>query len=359
MTTNHRLPFFIAAHFLPKVNEPRFYQPDLCGSILKIVKMTLTMKAAAYAAYGSPEVLQIKEIAKPSPKGNEVLVKIHATAATSGDSRLRKADPFAVRFFFGLFKPRKTVLGGVLSGEIEAVGKDVQRFKVGDPVFGSALDFGAYAEYICLPETGALALKPDNISHEEAAALPFGGTTALYFLQKANILPGQKVLIYGASGAIGTAAVQIAKYFGAEVTGVCSTANVGMVKSIGADHVIDYTKTDFAKTGEQYDVVYETVNKTSVSSCNAVLRENGTLILGAAMLPAMLQGAWLSLTSQKKVVSGVSFGTAALVNFLQKMVEAGKLKAVIDRTYPLAQIVEAHGYVDKGHKKGNVVIRLI
>ncbi len=317
------------------------------------------MKAAVYTAYGAAEVLHLKEIAKPSPKDNEVLVKIHATAVTSGDCRLRKADPFAVRFFFGLFKPGKPVLGGVLSGEIEAVGKNVKRFKVGDPVFGSALNFGAYAEYICLPETGALALKPESITHEEAAALPFGGTTALHFLQKANIQPGQKVLIYGASGAIGTAAVQIAKYLGAEVTGVCSTTNVDMVKALGADHVIDYTKADFAKDGEQYDVVYETVNKAPFSSCNAALKPSGTLILGAAMLPAMLQGAWLSMTSQKKVVSGVSFGTAALVNFLQKMVEAGKLKAVIDRTYPLAQIAEAHGYVDKGHKKGNVVVRLI
>lgn len=317
------------------------------------------MKAAAYAAYGSPEVLQIKEIAKPSPKDNEVLVKIHATAATSGDCRLRKADPFAVRFFFGLFKPRKAVLGGVLSGQIEAVGKNVQRFQVGDSVFGSAVDFGAYAEYICLPENGALTIKPDNISHEEAAALPFGGTTALHFLQKANIQPGQKVLIYGASGAIGTAAVQIAKYFGAEVTGVCSAANLDMVKALGADKVMDYTQTDFAKTGEQYDVIYETVNKAPVSSCNAALKQRGTLILGAAMLPAMLQGTWLSLTSQKKVISGVSFGTVALVSFLQQMVEAGKLRAVIDRTYPLAQIAEAHGYVDKGHKKGNVIIRLV
>ncbi len=218
------------------------------------------MKAAVYTQYGAPEVLQIKAIAKPVPQDNEILIKIHATAVNSADIRLRKADPFAVRFVYGLLKPKKTVLGGVLSGEIEAVGKNVRTFKVGDAVFGSAFPlFGAYAEYICLPESAPLAIKPASISHEAAAALPFGGLTAVHFLQKANIRPGQKVLIYGASGAVGSAAVQIAKSLGAEVTGVCSTANVELVKSLGADHVIDYTKTDFAKTGEQYDVVYETV----------------------------------------------------------------------------------------------------
>lgn len=322
--------------------------------------MTFTMKAAVYTEYGSPEVLQIKEMAKPLPKDNEVLVKIHATSVTSGDTRLRRADPFAVRFIFGLFKPKKPVLGGVLSGEIEAVGKNVTKFKVGDPVFGStSMDFGAYAEYISMPETGALAIKPENLSHEEAAALPFGGATALHFLQKANIQPGQKVLIYGASGAIGTAAVQIAKYFGAEVTGVCSTTNIEMVKSIGADHVIDYTKTDFSKNGIQYDVVYETVNKAPVASCIAAVKKNGTLLLGAAMLPQMLRGAWTSATGNIKVVFGTVFGTAEQIGFLQKMVEEGKLKAVIDKNYDLAQIAAAHAYVDKGHKKGNVVIRVI
>ncbi len=318
------------------------------------------MKAAVYTTYGAPEVLQIKTIAKPSPKDNEILVKIHATAATSGDCRLRKADPFAVRFFFGLFKPGKPVLGGVLSGTVEAIGKDVQGFEVGDPVFGSTtMDFGAYAEYICLPETAALAIKPGNLSHEEAAALPFGGATAFHFLQKANIQPGQKVLIYGASGAIGTAAVQIAKYLGAEVTGVCGPSNVDMVRSIGADKVIDYTKTDFSKSGERYDVVYETVNKAPVSACVAALKKNGTLILGAAMLPEMLRGAWASMTSGIKMLAGPVTPKAEGTVFLKKLAEVGKLKAVIDSIYPLAQIVEAHGYVDKGHKKGNVVIALV
>ncbi len=315
------------------------------------------MKAAVYLNYGSPEVLQIKEVAKPTPKENEVLIKIHATAVNSGDCRLRQADPFAVRFFFGLFKPKKTILGGVLSGEIEAVGKNVKQFKVGDQVFGStAMAFGAYAEYNCLPETGALAIKPANMTHEEAAAVPFGGTTALHFLRKANIQPGQKVLVYGASGAIGTTAVQLAKHFGAEVTAVCSTANLEMVKSLGADKVIDYTKTDFTKSGEQYDVVYETVNKASVSSCLAALKSGGTLLLGAAMFPEMIRGAWASVAGKRKVVFGVAAETAEAVGFLKQLMEAGKLKAVIDKKYPLEQIAEAHHYVDKGHKKGNVVI---
>lgn len=318
------------------------------------------MQAAVYTQYGAPEVLQVKALAKPNPKDHEILIKIHATAATSGDARLRKADPFAVRFFFGFFKPGKAVLGGVLSGEVEAVGKNVTTFKAGDLVFGSTMMlFGAYAEYICLPETGALAIKPANISHVEAAALPFGGITALHFLQKANIQPGQKVLIYGASGAVGTAAVQIAKYLGAEVTGVCSTANLEMVKALGADQVIDYTKIDFAKNGERYDVVYETVNKASFSSCVSVLKENGTLLLGASMLAGMVQGAWSSATSNKKVISGVAAETAQGVQFLQKMAAEGKLKSAIDKNYPLEQIAEAHAYVDKGHKKGNVVIQLV
>lgn len=315
------------------------------------------MKAAVYAKYGAPEVLQIKTVAKPNPKDNEILIKIHATAVTSADSRLRQADPFAVRFIFGLFSPKKPVLGGVLSGVVEAVGKDVQLFKVGDAVFGSAYPhFGAYAEYVSLPETAPLAIKPANMSHEEAAALPFGGMTALHFLQKADIQPGQKVLIYGASGAVGTAAVQIAKYLGAEVTGVCSTANMDMVKSLGADAVIDYTQTDFAAPGGRYDVVYETVNKAPVTACLAALRKNGTLILGASMVAEMLRGAWAGMTGRAKVVSGVATETADAVAFLKKMAEEGQMKAVIDKKYALEQIVEAHRHADTGRKKGNVVL---
>ncbi len=321
--------------------------------------MIPTMQAAVYTRYGAPEVLQVKEWAKPSPKENEILVKVHATSVTSADCRLRKADPFAVRFFFGLFQPKKNVLGGVLSGEVEAVGANVTKFKAGDLVFGSAYPhFGAYAEYICLPETGALALKPENISHEEAAALPFGGMTAWYFLQKANIRPGQKVLIYGASGAVGSAAVQMAKYLGAEVTGVCSTGNMEMVQSLGADHVIDYTQTDFSKTGAPYDVVYETVNKAPVASCIAALKKGGTLVLGASMPAEMIQGAWASLASGIKVISGVAVETAEAVQYLKKMTEEGKMKAVVDNVYPLTDIAAAHAYVDKGHKKGNVVVAM-
>jgi NADPH:quinone reductase-like Zn-dependent oxidoreductase len=247
------------------------------------------------------------------------------------------------------------VLGGVFSGEIEAVGAGVQRFAVGDRVFGSTMDFGAHAEYICVPETAPLAVVPDGLDHEAAAALPFGGITALHFLQKAGVRPGQKVLIYGASGAVGTAAVQLAKYFGAEVTAVCSTANLELVRSLGADHVIDYTRTDFARTGQRYDVVYETVGKAPYDSCLAALTETGTLILGAGMLGA-LRGIWTQATSRRRVIAGVALPTVEAVGFLQKLVLEGRLKAVIDQKYALEQIAAAHQYVDLGHKKGNVVI---
>ncbi len=315
------------------------------------------MTAAVYANYGAPEVLQIKEVGKPSPQANELLIKIHATGVSSGDCRLRRADPFAVRFFFGLFKPKKGILGGVLAGEVVGVGEAVKQYKVGDQVFGTTgMGFGAYAEYKCLPETATLAIKPAQVSHEAAAAIPFGGTTALHFIQKANIQPGQKVLIYGASGAVGTAAVQLAKHFGAEVTGVCSTANVDMVKSLGADKVIDYTKSDFTKSGETYDVVFDTVGKAQVSGLLQVLDKKGILLQGAATPGQMLQGAWAAMRSGIKVIAGVIKETPEGMAFLAQLMEAGKLKSVIDKTYPLAQIADAHRYVDGGHKKGNVVI---
>jgi NADPH:quinone reductase-like Zn-dependent oxidoreductase len=237
------------------------------------------------------------------------------------------------------------------------VGKNVIKFKMGDEVFGSTdMKFGAYTEYKCFPETGILALKPQNISHLEAAVIPFGATTALDFLKKANLKAGQKVLIYGASGAVGTAAVQLAKYFGAQVTGVCSTSNVELVKSLGADKVIDYTKEDCTKSGETYDIIMDTVNKIAISDCLKVLSKTGILILSAAGLSEMLRGAFISAFSARKVLTGVISQTAAEIEFLGKLVEEGKLKAVIDKTYPLAEMAQAHTYVEKGHKKGNVAI---
>jgi NADPH:quinone reductase-like Zn-dependent oxidoreductase len=317
------------------------------------------MKAIVCMEYGKPDVLQLKEVDKPIPKDNEILVRILATAVNAADWRLRKADPWAVRLFFGLTKPKRPILGGVLSGKVEALGKNVTRFKVGDQIFGATgMSFGAYAAYICLSQDGILSIKPNNISHIEAGTIPFGGTTALHFIRKANIKDGQKVLIYGASGAVGTAAVQLAKYFGAQVTAVCSTSNVEMVKSLGADKVIDYTKEDFTMNGETYDVIFETVNKLSFSNSIKSLKKQGTLILGASELPQMLQGMWSSMTSSKKVLSGMISQKAADIIFLKELIEKGNFKPVVDRSYPLEKMIEAHKYVEQGHKKGNVAITL-
>jgi NADPH:quinone reductase-like Zn-dependent oxidoreductase len=317
------------------------------------------MKVAIFEKYGQPDVLELREVAKPVPGDHEILVRIFSTAVNSGDVRMRKADPFAMRFLVGLFKPRINVLGGVFSGRVEAIGKKVTRYRVGDEVFGSTdMKFGAYAEYKCFPEEGTLALKPGNISHDEAAVIPFGGATALYFLKKANIKPGQKVLIYGASGAVGTAAVQLAKYFGAEVTGVCSTGNMQLVKSLGADHVIDYKKQNWQDGPERYDVIYDTVNKISINGSLQKLTPHGTLILGAAMLSEMLSGLVQGMWNRKKVLFGVISQTAADIRFLGDLVEKGELKPVIDKTYAFEEIVAAHTYVDKGHKRGNIAIAL-
>lgn len=292
-------------------------------------------------------------------QNNEILLRVKATAVNSGDWRLRKADPFAVRLFFGLMKPKLNILGAVFSGDVESVGKNVTRFKVGDKVFGHTdMRFGAYAEYICLAEHGSLALKPDSLTHAEAAVIPFGGTAALHFIKKAAIQPGQKVLIYGASGAVGSAALQLAKSFGAKVTGVCSTGNVELVKSLGADNVIDYTKEDFTQNGEVYDVIMDTVNKISFSRGVKSLTRNGLLILSAAGMSEMLQGFWTSLTSSRKVMTGVISHSAEDLDLLKKLIETGKLKSVIDTTFPLEQMAVAHAYVEKGHKKGNVAISL-
>ncbi|WP_019502845.1 NAD(P)-dependent alcohol dehydrogenase [Pseudanabaena sp. PCC 6802] len=320
------------------------------------------MKAFVCTEYGLPEVMQLREIEKPTPKGNEVLIRVYATTVTSADSRIRKADPFPVRFFYGLLRPKKnTVLGCELAGEIEAVGKNVTLFKAGDRVFGgTGMGFGGNAEYVCLPEEGAIAIKPVNIPYEEAAALTFGATTSLIFLRdKGNIQSGQKVLIYGASGALGTAAVQLAKYFGAEVTGVCSTANLGLVKSLGADETIDYTKEDFTKSGKSYDIVFDTVGKSPFSGCLRSLKHNGIYLRAVHIdLYSIFRGLWASATSSKKVIGGVAMERAEDLRFLASLVEAGAFKPVIDRRYPFEQIAEAHRYVDTGHKQGNVVIAL-
>ncbi len=317
------------------------------------------MKAAVYTRYGPPEVLRVKQVNKPVPKNNELLIRIRATAINSGDWRLRKADPFAVRFMFGLIRPKRNILGSVFSGEVESAGKEVTQFKAGDLVFGHTdMSFGTYAEYKCLPAQASMAIKPATISHIEAAVIPFGGVAALHFLKKAGIKPGQKVLVVGASGAVGSAAVQLAKSFGAVVTGVCSTANMAMVKSIGADNIIDYTREEFTRNGETYDVIFDTVKAISVIRSIKSLNKNGIMILSAAGISEMLLGWWYTLTGSKKVMTGVISHTAADIIFLKHLVETGKFKPVIDRTYPLEQIIEAHAYVEKGHKKGNVAIEV-
>ena len=318
------------------------------------------MKAVIYTKYGSPEVLHLKEVEKPTPKANEVLIRIYATSVTSGDVRMRKADPWFVRLMLGLTRPKITIPGVVLAGEIEAIGKDVTLFKEGDPVYGMTIKhFGAYAEYKCLPEDGILALKPVSLTYKEAAAMPFGDTTALHFLRKAKLKAGQKILIYGASGAVGTSAVQLSKYFGAEVTGVCSTANVAMVKSLGADKVIDYTKEDFSKNGEVFDIIFDTVGRSPFSTSVKSLKKNGYYLRVVHMaLSPVIRGLWVSLTSGKKVIGGVANVKAEDLVFLNNLIEAGHLKPVIDKSYPLEEIVEAHQYVEQGHKKGNVIITI-
>jgi NADPH:quinone reductase-like Zn-dependent oxidoreductase len=303
------------------------------------------MKAIVADKFGTPDVLQLQEVEKPAPKDNEILVKVHATTVTAGDIRMRSFNVpplfwLPARITLGFTKPKHPIYGMELAGEVETIGKDVTRFKAGDPIFAStlALNFGAHAEYKCLPEEGMVLTKPLNMTFEEAATVPIGGPTALRLLRKGKIQRGQKVLIYGASGSVGMYAVQIAKYFEAEVTAVCSTANLELVKSLGADQVIDYTKEDFSAGGAQYDVIFDTVGKCPKSQATRALKPNGIFVTIAQL-------------STKQSME--EFTT------IKGLIEAGKLKAVIDRCYPLGQTVEAHRYVETGRKAGNVVIQVV
>jgi NADPH:quinone reductase-like Zn-dependent oxidoreductase len=331
------------------------------------------MKAIVCTEYGTPDVLQLKEVAKPTPKDNEVLIRVHAASVNFGDLMARNFKAVSPRQFnmpflfwlpakisFGLRKPNITILGNELAGEIEVVGKDVKRFKKGDQVFGyPGLSFGAYAEYICLPEAGTVALKPSNLSYEEAVTLPYGAIMATSLLGKANIQRGQKVLINGASGGIGSMAIQLAKYFGAEVTGVCSTPRLEFVKSLGADKVIDYTKEDFTQNGETYDLIFDILGRSSFSKLKRSLKPSGIYLLASFKTKALLQMLWTSLTgSNQKVICAFADETPESLAFVKKLVEEGKVKAIVDKSFPMEQAAEAHRYVEQGRKQGNVVIAI-
>ena len=313
------------------------------------------MRAIVYTRFGPPDVLHLINVEKPAPKDNEVLIRIFASTVTKEEPGMRKSPGFN-----GLIKPKNPILGEEFAGEIESIGQNASLFKKGDRVYGIT-DFGAHAEYLCLPEDKALVIMPKNLTYEEAAAIPNGVLTALPFLRdKANIQSGQKILINGASGAVGTAAVQIAKCFGAEVTGVCSTTNLELVKSLGANKVIDYTKEDFSKSGQTYDIIFDTVGKTSFSRCKSSLKQGGVYLATVPTLAILLQMLWTSIIGRKKVIFAATGLRSAsekvkVLVFLKELIESGKIISVIDRLYPLEQIAEAHRYVETGHKKGNVV----
>lgn len=322
------------------------------------------MKAILYQQYGPPDVLQMADIAKPIPKPNEILIKTYATTVTSGDWRVRSLTVPAgfgwmTRLVFGVSRPRQPILGSELAGVVESVGEAVSRFKVGEAVFAfSDARMGCYAEYKCMPQDGAVACKPPGLSYGEAAALSFGGTTALDFLRRAKLQRGESVLINGASGAVGAAAVQLARHFGAHVTAVCSTANMAWVRALGASQVIDYTQEDFTQNGQTYHVIMDTVGTAPFSRCQASLRDGGRLLLVLAGLADMLHAPWASLTSGKRVIAGPVSVRADDLPLLAELAAAGAFKAVIDRRYRFEQMVEAHHYVDSGRKKGNVVVML-
>ncbi len=327
------------------------------------------MKAVVYTEYGSPDVLKFKEVEKPTPRNNEVLVKVHAASVNYGDLLARKFKNarsefnmpsiiwLPARVGFGFSKPKKQILGAEFAGDVEAVGKDVTRFKAGDPVFGyPGPDFGANAEYLCMPEDGLIASKPANMTYEEATTVPYGALTALYLLGKADIQPRQKVLINGASGAIGSAAVQLAKYYGAEVTGICGTPRLNFVKALGADHVIDYTQEDFTQNGETYDLIFDILGKGSFTRFKNSLKPNGVYLLASFKGRQLFRMLWTSMVGSKKVICAMSSYKTEDLLLIKDLVEAGKIKAIIDRCYPLEQTADAHRYIEAGHKQGNVVI---
>jgi NADPH:quinone reductase-like Zn-dependent oxidoreductase len=330
------------------------------------------MKAIVYTEYGPPDVLQLKEVAKPTPKENEILIRICATSVNYGDLAARDFKSITPRAFnmpflfwligkisFGLTKPRLRILGSEFAGEIEATGKHVKRVEKGDQVFGYlGQSMGAYAEYLCMPEDGVLAIKPTNMTHEEAAVVPMGAIMALFLLrEKGNIQPGHKVLVNGASGSIGSAAVQLAKsHFGAEVTGVCSTPRLELVKSLGADKVIDYTQEDFTQNGETYDLIFDVLGKSSWSRCKSSLSQNGRYLLASFKMRQLFQMLWTSMIGSKKVICALAPGSVEDLVAVKELIEAGKLRAVIDRRFPFEHTAEAHRYVENGLKKGHIVI---
>lgn len=330
------------------------------------------MKAIVYTEYGPPDVLQLKEVEEPVPKDNEILVRNYATSVNYGDITARDFRNVSPREFnmpflfwilgrisFGLRKPRNTILGSEFAGEVEAVGKGVTRFQAGDQVFGYlAQRMRADAQYLCMPEDGEVAIKPSNMTYEEAAVVPYGAITALNLLRKVNVQSGQKVLINGASGGIGSAAVQLAKLYGAEVTGVCSAPRIEFVKSLGADKVIDYTTEDFTQSGETYDLIFDILGKSSFSRCKGVLKDNGRYLLASFKMKQLLLMLWTSMVDSKKVICALAPAKSGDLPHIKELIEAGKIKAVIDKRFPLEQTAEAHRYVENGHKKGHIAITI-